>query len=481
MGLVFKINYNDIRPLVSHRYHLPPTAHCTFVCPRFVVCTFVPRPIETDEGALKVPFFHSNDDYDELLFYHRGSFFSRDNVKPGCLSFHPFGFPHGPHPNAFKAQGMRQSTDEVAVMIDCRDPVSICPPAASAECVAYVHSWTPHMNPCRIKGLAFVEFSGRPAALHATFHKFGLSLVSQHKEHATAILLYNDNDINFAVNTLAGSFAAQFEIAHGPCACAMGWTFDDAEAAFETALSRGATPFMGELPYAGLKAIVGVGGSLLYFLDDHTTQLKNFFVPHEKPMRAKSRGMLRIDHLTNNVAFGTMKQWAEFYVRVFAFTEVRTFTIRGRTTGLKSYALRSPDGSFCIPINESNDAKSQINEYLEEYNGAGIQHIAFLTKDIVTGIETLSREDFLDIDDAYYEDIFDIVPNVQEDRRKIQEFKVLVDGDDDGYLLQIFTRNVIGPIFFEIIQRNNHAGFGEGNFGALFRSVERDQARRGYL
>ena len=145
--------------------------------------------------------------------------------------------------------------------------------------------------------------------------------------------------------------------------------------------------------------------------------------------------------------------------------------------------MRSPDGSFCIPINEGSDKKSQINEYLEEYKGAGVQHIALATKDIIKSVSALTKEgvDTLDMDDQYYQEVFERVPNVTEDHKKLQELQILVDGDDEGYLLQIFTKNVIGPIFFEIIQRKNHLAFGEGNFGALFRSIERDQQKRGYL
>ena len=176
-----------------------------------------------------------------------------------------------------------------------------------------------------------------------------------------------------------------------------------------------------------------------------------------------------------------MKQWADFYKNVFGFTEVRYFDIRGAKTGLTSYALRSPDGSFCIPINEADEAKSQINEYLDEYKGPGIQHLAFLTDDILASLKKLEGTpiSMLDIDDEYYAGIYDRCPTVSEDRDEIRRRNVLVDGDADGYLLQIFTKNLVGPIFIELIQRENHQSFGEGNFSALFRSIERDQGRRG--
>jgi homogentisate 1,2-dioxygenase len=142
---VVKLNWRDIRPVMSHRYHIPPSVHSTFVADRFVVCTFVPRPIESDPGALKVPFYHSNDDYDEVIFYHQGEFFSRDNIHPGMVTWHPNGFTHGPHPKAFAAgaKAAKTMTDEVAVMIDARDPLDIAPAAMATEVATYAESWMP--------------------------------------------------------------------------------------------------------------------------------------------------------------------------------------------------------------------------------------------------------------------------------------------------------------------------------------------------
>jgi 4-hydroxyphenylpyruvate dioxygenase len=224
----------------------------------------------------------------------------------------------------------------------------------------------------------------------------------------------------------------------------------------------------------------------LYFVDGDESPSRwtsRGFVAHPSPVNVAEKGFLTIDHLTNNVEKGTMQKWASFYKDVFGFTEVRYFDIKGVKTALVSYALRSPDGSFCIPINEGTDKKSQINEYLEEYKGPGVQHLAFLTRDILASLRALegSGIETLDIDSDYYRSVFDRVPNVKEDRKEIERLQVLVDGDEEGYLLQIFTKNLIGPIFVEIIQRENHLSFGEGNFGALFRSIERDQRKRGYL
>ena len=178
-----------------------------------------------------------------------------------------------------------------------------------------------------------------------------------------------------------------------------------------------------------------------------------------------------------------MEQWSRFYTDIFGFTPVRYFDIRGVKTGLTSYALRSPDGSFCIPINQPKSDSDQIAEYLRDYRGPGVQHLAFLTDDILGSLDALkdSGVGTLAIDPSYYEDVFERVPGVTENRARLREHQVLVDGDADGYLLQIFTRNLIGPIFIEIIQRRNNLSFGEGNFGALFRSLEKDQERRGLL
>jgi len=266
----------------------------------------------------------------------------------------------------------------------------------------------------------------------------------------------------------------------------MGWTTRDAEAAARTAISRGGFAADGDLRRAdgtAIPALRGIGDSLIYLVAATDCWLQLGFIPLEHPDRVESKGFTAIDHLTNNVPRGELATWAAFYRDVFAFTEVRYFDIKGVKTGLHSFALRSPCGTFCIPINEGTETRSQIDEYLEEYRGPGIQHLAFLTDDILHSLRAFEGTpiEFLDIDEDYYRDVFDRVPNVLEDHAELAQRDVLVDGDPDGYLLQIFTKNLIGPIFIELIQRRNHLSFGEGNFSALFRSIERDQQRRGYL
>jgi 4-hydroxyphenylpyruvate dioxygenase len=271
----------------------------------------------------------------------------------------------------------------------------------------------------------------------------------------------------------------------------MGWRVADAAKAWSIARERGArVPTQVDLRDASGKpipAIYGIGDSLIYFIDHYKDgkcyDEMGFESVIKGEMAYKTKGFALVDHLTNNVPSGTMEQWAGFYKNIFGFTEVRYFDIKGKKTGLTSYALRSPDGSFCIPINEASDEKSQINEYLREYKGAGIQHVALLTQDIVRSLRELksSNVSMLEVEPDYYKTVFERVPNVTEDHSTIQELGILIDGDEEGYLLQIFTQNLIGPIFFEIIQRKNHLSFGEGNFGALFRSIERDQEKRGVL
>lgn len=338
-------------------------------------------------------------------------------------------------------------------------------------------------NPCGLQGIAFCEFaSPQPEALDELFRAFGFSRLDRHRDRD--VVHYAQNDIHFLLNREPTGFAADFAKAHGPSLCSMGWKVADADAAFEEAVRRGARPYEGETLY-GAPAIYGIGDSLLHFVEERggRPSYLDAFIPLDDPIVVEDKGFIAIDHLTNNVEKGTMEKWSSFYKDVFGFTEVRYFDIRGAKTGLTSYALRSPCGTFCIPINEGTEEKSQINEYLREYRGPGVQHLAFLTNDLLDSLDRLkdSRIETLDIDDEYYAEVFDRVPNVTEDHERIRRHQVLVDGDEEGYLLQIFTRNLIGPIFIEMIQRKNHLSFGEGNFGALFRSIERDQERRGAL
>lgn len=347
---------------------------------------------------------------------------------------------------------------------------------------------TSQKNPVGILGFEFVEFvSPKSEDLHTLFFDLGFSCTKSQPQGL--VDYYNQNDIHFLINKNPNSFAADFAKLHGPSVCSTGWRVENADRAFEVAVSRGAKPAL-KTDYIrnGKKvpAIVGVGESVIYFIEDHKNNSRYEHMGFEtvkNPTLAKPKGFALMDHLTNNVYPGELQPLANFYRDVFGFEDVRYFDIRGEKTGLLSFALRSPCGSFCIPINEGTEAKSQINEYLREYKGQGIQHIALLTPNILKTMKEMegAKLETLDIDSDYYDEVFSRIPIVSEDHQKIKDYNLLVDGDDSGYLIQIFSKNVIGPIFFEFIQRKNNLGFGEGNFGALFRAIERDQERRGVL
>lgn len=346
-----------------------------------------------------------------------------------------------------------------------------------------------NQNYLGLDGIEFVEYaSPNPQNMEKMFLEFGFSKTMKHQRRD--IVYFNQHDIHFLLNNEKSTLAAQFAKDHGPSICSMGWRVKNAKFAMEEAVRRGAeactTGDYCDRSGTRLPAIWGIGRSVIYFIDNYADPKRYEGLGFEalaNPTLVKDKGFMAIDHLTNNVEKGEMHKWGDFYKNIFGFTQVRYFDIRGAKTGLQSYALRSPCGKFCIPINEGTEDKSQINEYLREYKGPGVQHLAFLTEDILASLRGLqgSSIETLDIDDEYYKEVFDRVPNVTEDRKELREYDVLIDGDNEGYLLQIFTKNLFGPIFIEIIQRKNHYSFGEGNFGALFRSIERDQEKRGVI
>lgn len=342
-------------------------------------------------------------------------------------------------------------------------------------------------NPLGLDGIEFVEYaSPNPQALKDLFIQLGFTLVGKHKKKKVS--LYRQNQVSFILNEEPGTFAEKFSKAHGPSICATGFRVKDSEVAFKEAVKRGAKPIdiVNDQASHSFPAVYGIGESAVYFIDRYQTDTHfdddfNYVSDVKYP---KGKGLLTIDHLTNNVPAGDMQKWCDFYSNIFGFKEVRKFNIKGAQTGLVSKVMRSPDGKITIPINEPTEQKSQIQEYLDEYKGSGIQHLAMLSRDICDSVEKLSADkiNFLDAPpQSYYDMIPARVPNVTESIPKIQSEKILVDGDETGYLLQIFTKNLIGPIFYEIIQRKGHEGFGEGNFQALFDAIERDQKARGYL
>jgi 4-hydroxyphenylpyruvate dioxygenase len=346
-------------------------------------------------------------------------------------------------------------------------------------------------NPIGTDGFEFVEYTAPDiAALHVWFETMGFRAVARHR--AKAVTLYRQGEINFIVNAEPGSHGERFARAHGPSACAMAFRVRDAAQAWRSLLALGASPFQSQIGpmELAIPAIEGIGGSVIYLVDRYGPHsiYDVDFVPTAATagLAHEGAGLTAIDHVTHNVFRGNMDKWAGFYERLFNFREVRYFDIEGKLTGLKSRAMTSPCGKIRIPINESADEKSQIEEYLSAYRGEGIQHIAVSTPDIYRAVEMLRERgiQFQDTPETYYEAIDSRVSGHGENIARLKKDGILIDGAPDkgqGLLLQIFTQNAIGPIFFEIIQRKGNEGFGEGNFRALFESIERDQIRRGVL
>jgi len=342
-------------------------------------------------------------------------------------------------------------------------------------------------NPIGTDGFEFVEYTAPdPELLRTLFERMGFPAVARHRRKN--VTLHRQGDINFIINAEPDGFGQRFAQQHGPSACAMAFRVRDAARAFQLAVERGATPVrhpVGPMEL-NIPAIEGIGGSLIYLVDRYggSTIYDVDFVASAPTAAGRSAGLTFIDHLTHNVHRGNMDKWAGFYERLFNFREIRYFDIEGRKTGLLSRAMTSPCGRIRIPINESQDDKSQIEEYLREYQGEGIQHIALATDEIRATVDVLRGNgiEFQDTPDSYYEGIPARVTGHREPVDELKKRGILIDGNaDEGILLQIFTRNVIGPIFFEIIQRKGNQGFGEGNFRALFESIELDQERRGVI
>jgi 4-hydroxyphenylpyruvate dioxygenase len=347
-------------------------------------------------------------------------------------------------------------------------------------------------NPLGTDGFEFVEFTGPdPLALGQLFEDMGFTAVARHR--SKNVLRYKQGDIDFILNMEPHGQAAEFRGAHGASINAMAFRVRDAAAALRLALQRGARQATGAIGPMELNipVIEGIGGSFLYLVDRYGAQeiydVDFVAIPGAAEReRASSAGLTYIDHLTHNVNRGNMKTWADFYQRVFNFREIRYFDIEGKATGLFSKAMTSPDGKIRIPLNESQDDKSQIEEFLHAYKGEGIQHVALGTGDIYATVDRMRAHGvkFQDTPDSYYEALDQRVAGHDQDLTRLRERRILIDGaptQGQGLLLQIFTQNAVGPCFFEIIQRKGNEGFGEGNFKALFESLELDQVRRGVL
>ncbi len=346
------------------------------------------------------------------------------------------------------------------------------------------------VNPMGLDGFEFCEFtSADPDRMAAQLEQMGFVAASTHPTRD--VVRYKQGRINILLNRMADGHAAQFRADHGPSASGMAFRVVDAKAAFDAAIARGAKAADASAGALGDGyALEGIGGSMLYLVDRHGERGSLYddwnAVPGAEQAEAEnSVGLDLLDHLTHNVRRGQMRVWSEFYNSIFGFEEQKYFDIKGKATGLFSQAMIAPDKAIRIPLNESQDDKSQIEEYIREYNGEGIQHLAFTTDNIYETVEKLRARgvNLQDTIETYYELIDKRVPGHGEDVERLKKNRILIDGDtgDEGILLQIFTENMFGPIFFEIIQRKGNEGFGAGNFQALYESIELDQIRRGVI
>ncbi len=348
-----------------------------------------------------------------------------------------------------------------------------------------------HANdPLGLDGFEFCEFtSTNPKEMSEKFERLGFVPASVHP--TKDIVRFKQGRINLLLNRETTGQAAEFRSAHGPSANGMAFRVKNAKHAFESCIAQGAkaakaaTGALGEGSYV----IEGIGGSNLYLVDLHGDQGSLYetwkAVPGAAENEAKnSVGLDILDHLTHNVRRGQMRVWSSFYKQLFGFEEQKYFDIKGKATGLFSQAMIAPDRAIRIPLNESQDEKSQIEEFIRAYNGEGIQHLAFTTANIYETVEKLYARHvgLQDTIETYYELVDSRVPGHGEDLARLKKNRILLDGNqEEGLLLQIFTENLFGPIFFEIIQRKGNEGFGNGNFQALFESIELDQIRRGVI
>lgn len=349
-------------------------------------------------------------------------------------------------------------------------------------------------NPMGLDGFEFVEFaSPKPGVLEPIFDMMGFSLIAKHR--SKDVELYRQGDINFILNKEPKSMVAYFAEEHGPCACGMAFRVKDAHVAYERALQLGAQPI--DIPTGPMElrlpAVKGIGGAPLYLIDRYEEGSSIYDIDFEYldgvDKHPEGCGFNFIDHLTHNVYRGRMDFWANFYEKIFNFREIRYFDIKGEYTGLASKAMTAPDGRIRIPLNEeASQGIGQIEEFLMAYNGEGIQHIALITDDIFDSWDRLKNRGMRFMTpppDTYYEMLEERLPGHGEPVAELQSRGILLDGaTGDGpprLLLQIFSETLVGPVFFEFIQRKQDEGFGEGNFKALFESIERDQLNRGVL
>ncbi len=349
-------------------------------------------------------------------------------------------------------------------------------------------------NPMGLDGFEFVEFAApEPGVLEEAFELLGFTEVAHHR--SKDVVLWRQGDINFIINNEKKSHAFYFAQEHGPCACGMAFRVKDAHKAYNRALEVGAQPV--EIPTGPMElrlpAIKGIGGATLYLIDRYETGSTIYDIDFNfidgVDRHPEGCGFSEIDHLTHNVYRGRMQFWADYYEKLFNFREIRYFDIKGKHTGLLSKAMTAPDGRIRIPLNEeASRGVGQIEEYLMNFNGEGIQHIALGCDDLYACCDRLQKQglEFMTAPpDVYYEMLDERLPGHGESVEEMRSRGILLDGTTDGdeprLLLQIFSANMVGPTFFEFIQRKKDEGFGEGNFKALFESIERDQVARGIV
>lgn len=343
-------------------------------------------------------------------------------------------------------------------------------------------------NPLQLCGFEFIEFVGQEGSLDEVFRALGFCHVAEHK--SKRVSLWRQGGINLILNYQPESYASEFFKQHGPGACAMAFRTKDAAHAYTQALALGAVALdniIGPMEL-NIPAIQGIGGAPIFLVDADIYTQDFVFLEAVDP-HPVGTGLYEIDHLTHNVEKGRMQYWADFYEKIFNFQEIRYFDIKGEYTGLTSKALTAPDGKIRIPLNEdSEQGNGQIAEFLKDFNGEGIQHIAFATHDLIATwdqLKALGAKFMTPPPATYYEMLEERLPEHGEPSAALQQRGILLDGHTQGgdkrLLLQIFSETMIGPVFFEFIQRKADDGFGEGNFKALFESIERDQIRRGVL
>jgi len=347
-------------------------------------------------------------------------------------------------------------------------------------------------NPMGLDGFEFVEFaSPTPGVLEPVFDMLGFTAVAKHR--SKNVTLYRQGNINFILNEEKNCYASYFAEEHGPCACGMAFRVKDSHQAYEYALNNGGQPI--EIPTGPMElrlpAIKGIGGAPLYLIDRYQDGKSIYDIDFEffegVDQNPAGCGFTDVDHLTHNVYRGRMEFWGNFYENIFNFRELRYFDIKGEYTGLLSKAMTAPDGKIRIPLNEeASEGVGQIEEFLMEYNGEGIQHIALICDDLLSCWDALKARGipFMTAPpETYYKMLNERLPGHGESTTELQSRGILLDGStedgDNRLLLQIFSEKMVGPVFFEFIQRKGDEGFGEGNFKALFESMERDQLARG--